>query len=528
MTVTIVSALILLGAAWPLADLWVRRPFRRTFPKLAVYLGMALGAYVLTVAVLALLFPQAAQFLALVALVSILFQLWRSRPGYGTGRGLPPGKLTLLPTGAWLDQDFFDKQGKLYGPVFKTSHFTKPMVCVVGLEAGFEALRKYEDDALRPPEAAFARYIPCSYIRSMSQEDHRKYRPILQAAVSSEVNSFHADSIRSIVTRHLGRMCDDGSAALDPYAIDALYETLFLLFYGVAPSAAEQRELRELYRILDVSHQRRATIWAPPDPVVQKTLDRTLQILQIQIDEFVSAPTAPDAPPRSYLEAAWRHAGAGALDRLVLLNLIFLLQVSCADLTGLFAWLLKHMSVHTDWQDRLRRTVDEHGFESVDAAGLGQRMAIETLRLEQSEHIYRKVMKPIEVGGYRIPAGWLFRICVRESHRNSPAFADPKSFNPDRFLNRAHPPNEYAPFGMFRRRCIGVDTAEVVGSILVRVLVENFEWQTLDPGTPEFRGWHWTPGSGFAVRLTRRIAGSRESSGKAPSASRGGAVGQLD
>ncbi len=113
-------------------------------------------------------------------------------------------------------------------------------------------------------------------------------------------------------------------------------------------------------------------------------------------------------------------------------------------------------------------------------------------------------MKPLKIGEFKIPTGWLLRICVRESHHASPVFEDPETLNPDRFLNRTYGPFEYAPFGMFRRRCIGVDTGLALGGILAKSLVAGYEWQVTDLGAPEFRGWHWTPGSAFAVRLEPR------------------------
>ena len=64
---------------------------------------------------------------------------------------------------------------------------------------------------------------------------------------------------------------------------------------------------------------------------------------------------------------------------------------------------------------------------------LAARIIAETLRLEQSEYIVRVARRPLSVGGFRIPAGWLLRLCVRESHRDPTAFTDPDRFDPDRF-----------------------------------------------------------------------------------------------
>ena len=466
---------VLLAALWPFAALWFQTPFRRTFPRLAVYLGLAL--LLATAAILASAFalPTLTLAAAPVALAAILAQLWRARPSFGASKNLPPGELKVLPAQAWLDPDFYQKQFETYGPVFKSSHFLQPMVCIVGLDIGFEALREHEGNALVPPEASFARYIPCSYIRSMSDADHKHYRPILQAAISSEVNDALAPQVAECLKRHLDRMAADGAPRLGQYAREALYEALFLLFYGVQPGSPDALRLRDLYRTLDLAHQRRATVWSPADAKVRRALDETLEILRRNIGN-----------EPSYLQAAKVH------DDTVLLNLVFLLQVTCTDLAGLFDWIVKKLTENPVWAARLR---------AGDDPTLGRRIISEVFRLEQSEHIYRKVAKPFQLRGYTIPKGWLFRICVRESHHTAPHFENPEQFNPDRFLNRTYGPTEYAPFGMFRRRCIGVDTGLALGSILAKTLVDHYTWEVTNPGRPEFRGWHWTPGTAFAIRL---------------------------
>ena len=80
---------------------------------------------------------------------------------------------------------------------------------------------------------------------------------------------------------------------------------------------------------------------------------------------------------------------------------------------------------------------------------------LETLRLEQSEFLYRRVVKPLEIDGYRIPPGWLLRILVHESHRDPTVYPEPDRFNPDRFLARTFDKTEYSPFGADAHGCNG-------------------------------------------------------------------------
>lgn len=503
----LLAVTMLLAATWPLGSLLANHPFRRTFPKVAIGLILALAFYAAAVALVAIFAPRITIGLAAVVAVGVIAQIWRARPNFGHRRGLPPGSLALAPVEAWLDQSFYEKRAQLHGPVFKASHFFHPMVCVIGLDRGLELLRTYEDEALRAPEAAFARFVPCSFVRSMSPENHRKYRPILQAAVSSEVTDLAAPAIRTAIVRGLDAMAEACRAnrsgqSLASYSQDALYELQFGLFFGIAPGSVEHQTFRQRYRVIDLSHQRRSTVpWSPSHRAVLQALRETKASLLQRIEGF---PANGDRPPVTYLEAAWRHGGLEAVDDVVLTNLIYMVQVTCADLGGLFQWLLKKLSDHPEWAVLLQEVIREQGEDSTAATDLAERILAESLRMEQSEHIYRKVIKPIQFQGFRIPQGWLLRICVRESHRGSAAFTDSQTFNPDRFLNRTYGPTEYSPFGLFRKRCIGVQATKSIAGMFLKVLVKGYQWQVTGAGSPDFRGWHWTPGETFAIALQKR------------------------
>jgi cytochrome P450 len=132
---------------------------------------------------------------------------------------------------------------------------------------------------------------------------------------------------------------------------------------------------------------------------------------------------------------------------------------------------------------------------------------MEALRLEQSEYLYRKVAQDFEFGGYRIPKGWLIRICVQESHRNPEIFADPTRFDPGRFAARAFTRSEYAPLGADAHGCMGTAIIHFLGRIFVEELTLGFDWEVVSDGPLErgTRHWrHWHPSSRFRVALRRR------------------------
>jgi cytochrome P450 len=73
--------------------------------------------------------------------------------------------------------------------------------------------------------------------------------------------------------------------------------------------------------------------------------------------------------------------------------------------------------------------------------------------------------------GYALPAGIAVGAAVPLTHLNPRLYPDPRSFRPERFLERKYTPFEYLPFGGGARRCVGATFAVyemkiVLGSLL--------------------------------------------------------------
>jgi cytochrome P450 len=139
---------------------------------------------------------------------------------------------------------------------------------------------------------------------------------------------------------------------------------------------------------------------------------------------------------------------------------------------------------------------------------LSTRVVLETLRLEQSEHLYRVATREIEHRGFVIPRGWLVRLCVRESHRDPAVFENPEAFDPDRFLRRTYTRREYSPFGAgLRHTCLGEGLTRLVGHVFVEEVASAYTWRTVTDGAYEYSAWrHWRPSSRWRVLATSTAA----------------------
>jgi cytochrome P450 len=90
-----------------------------------------------------------------------------------------------------------------------------------------------------------------------------------------------------------------------------------------------------------------------------------------------------------------------------------------------------------------------------------RRIVAEVLRLRPSASAaLRRLTEPMVVAGHELAEGTDVACPSLLLHRDPHAFADPNTFEPDRFINGPPPGAPYMPFGGGARRCLGEALAE--------------------------------------------------------------------
>jgi cytochrome P450 len=488
---------VLALAAWPALRLLSIPPIRREFTGIAVLLAGALVVYAGLLAALALFLPGLLAPLAVFAAAGLLAERWRSRPAYGKRRGLPPGSLSLFPRRPWTEHLFYRDQAARFGPVFKTSLLHRPMVCVLGARLGSELLREHAD-ALEAPPVRFNRFIPRGFLRYMEPADHGIYKGLFQSAISAELLRSREAWVAEEVRFALGALAAraDASTGLAPREpLRELFFTLLLgLFFAVERVSPARAELRAVYDALDI----RKMSWIPSQRD-RRALARIETWIRRRGHELAEARERGQSPLPCVLDGLLRARPDALEDETVLGQLVYIVQVGRADLTGLLVWVLKQLGDHPEWAERLREAARSGRAEETDA--LAVRIVRETLRLEQSEYVYRRVKRDISFRGFTIPKGWRIRVLIREGHRDPASFPEPDRFDPDRFLDATLGGARYAPFGLGAHACIGSQVTETLARQLLGELARGFDWRVTRDGPREY-GWaHWQPSSSLRISL---------------------------
>ncbi|HJR53882.1 MAG TPA: cytochrome P450 [Gemmatimonadota bacterium] len=472
-------------------------------PRVNVLLGAGMLAVVAAAIWIVTRWPAAAAPLAALVLVGWSIMAWRARPSAGTRRRRPPGSLGLRSSiRALADYGFYEKEAARHGPIFKSNQYYRPVLCIVGLERCQRFLREHRDRLTSAP-LPVDRYITGGLLRYMKAASHAEYRRRLQACMKAGVLAACEPEIREQATRELATL-EEHSRGLESGArpFPAIDRFVFLsmnrVFFGILPDEPAWQRLARLYRVVD--HRR---LWRD----TRRTRRAMEEIVAIIREKAARIERDGEPTSSSFLGQALRYDRDLLADPVFVENLAYFLHIARCDVTGLCGWLFKMLVDRPDWGARIREGGEETAaFGGTTAA---DRFVDETLRLRQSEYLYRTTADVIEFEGFAIPRGWLVRLCIRESHTAADAFEHPKEFDPDRFLDATYPRERYQPFGIYEHACVGVPLTKAVGRIFLEQLAGGFDWEVLRDGPMELglhHHGHWRPSSRLGVRLAARPA----------------------
>ncbi len=236
-------------------------------------------------------------------------------------------------------------------------------------------------------------------------------------------------------------------------------EIILRAVFGLERGPRLERLSSELRRVLDMLTDRRALLF----PIVlgperlarfqpfQRRLERVDQPIY---EEIAERRRAPDLQQRedilSLLLGARHEDGSLMSDRELRDELVTLLVAGHETTANALAWAVERLVRAPAKLERLTDEVRTGQTAYLDA------VIAETLRLRPVISIVvRRLTEPVEIGGYRIPAGVSVAPSVYLVHRRADIYPEPERFLPERFLEQAPGTYTWIPFGGGIRRCLG-------------------------------------------------------------------------
>ncbi|MFL6083170.1 MAG: cytochrome P450 [Mycobacterium sp.] len=168
--------------------------------------------------------------------------------------------------------------------------------------------------------------------------------------------------------------------------------------------------------------------------------------------------------------------GQAMTDRELRDQLMTLLVAGHDTTATALSWALERLTRHPAILDKAVRAADAAdaaGDEYLDAVGK------ETLRIRPVVFDVGRVLKePVELAGYRLPAGVMVVPGIGLVHSNSEVYPDAHRFDPDRMVGATLSPTTWFPFGGGNRRCLGATFAMVEMRIVLREILRRIDLAT--------------------------------------------------
>jgi cytochrome P450 len=174
----------------------------------------------------------------------------------------------------------------------------------------------------------------------------------------------------------------------------------------------------------------------------------------------------------SLLLAARDENGEPLTDEELRDELMTLLVAGHETTATAMAWTLERVVRHPEVLERLREEPDGDYLDAVIK---------ETLRLRPVvPAVARKLLAPMEFGGWLLPAGVHIAPSVYLLHRRADLYPEPAAFRPERFLGRAPGTYEWIPFGGGVRRCLGASFALMEMRVVLSTVLRSVTLEPVD------------------------------------------------
>jgi cytochrome P450 len=167
------------------------------------------------------------------------------------------------------------------------------------------------------------------------------------------------------------------------------------------------------------------------------------------------------------------------------------------------AWALERLLRHPAALARLRASLEAEQTDYLDA------VIRETLRIRPVlSDVARRLTAPMEIAGYRLPAGSILLAAITAVHTRADLYPDPWAFRPERFEEGQPGSYTWIPFGGGVRRCLGAAFAHEEMRVVLREVVLRADLRADDPADERVRMRNVTlsPGAGGRAVLERPLA----------------------
>jgi cytochrome P450 len=314
----------------------------------------------------------------------------------------------------------------------------------------------------------------------LEEPEHMTRRKLMLPAFHGKSIEADAEMMAEVALREVGRWPVGEPFELWPRMQAITQEVVMRAVFGTGENARMGR-LRELLRGLTVwmNDPRSLALLATFGPrwVVRSRRYREAMapVEQAVLEEVRRRRTAGEQREDvvSMLVAA-RYEDGSPMSEQDLRDELLTLLTDGPTSTSL-AWTFERLLRNPDKLERARADARDGDGAYLDA------VIKETLRVRPPVPVVvRRLLAPLRLGGYELPAGTTVAPCIHLIHRNEAIYPDAKSFVPERFLGRQPGTYTWIPFGGGTRRCLAASYAEMEMKRVLRTVFSEVDLRPVE------------------------------------------------
>ncbi|HAA10930.1 MAG TPA: hypothetical protein DCE41_04200 [Cytophagales bacterium] len=332
------------------------------------------------------------------------------------------------------------------------------------------------------------------------KETYQNQRPVIYESFKRKRMATHIQAMQIETTRWLKGLDAQGELVLQDHMITLTQQVATLAFFGkefqnqVGPTFWEQ------FKILSDSLDLVLPGWLPLPKFRRR--DKAKEVIVELVSDIIAErqknANQYDDFLQTYIETPLVD-GTHLSVRELAIHVISLAFAGHETTSIQAAWTMIQLLQNPEYLALVQREVDthlpqgtvltpdllmklEHVFWAVD----------ETTRMRPSADMTQRVVeKELELGGFRIPKGWMIIAPSRNIQRMPELFSDPERYNPFRFApgkeeHKLHP-HSITGFGGNSHQCAGMYFARNEMATIVALMLQQYEWELVSDPQIDFR-----------------------------------------
>jgi cytochrome P450 family 135 len=403
-----------------------------------------------------------------------------------TASALPPGP--RLPK--WLQTIVFLRFwprfvracGRRYGKVFTIRASTVPPMVYLSDPAEIKKVFAGDPSIFHAGEAnaMLAGLLGDTSVLVIDDDVHRDRRRLMLPPFHRDAVARQAEQMAGIAAENIAGWPVGEPFAVAPKMSEITLEVILRTVIGASDPARLAALRAVMPKLLNVSQWASLAIARPellrrrPWRAVRDRIQEADRLFYAEIAERRADPHLEERTDvLAMLVRATDEDGRTLGDR-ELRDQLMTLVVAGHDTTATaLAWALERLTRHPAVLQRAVQAADTGDDEYLDAVGK------ETLRVRPVVYDVGRVLKePVELAGYRLPAGVMVVPGIGLVHSDSDVYPDADRFDPDRMVDATLSPTTWFPFGGGNRRCLGATFALVELRVVLREILRGVELAT--------------------------------------------------